>query len=215
MTADITIPKEAIEAHAKALLTHETWGLRSWSDLSDAEREERLEGSEVACLAMLKAWPGIIREPEDAPDGVVIPPMQFPYIILPLAAGAGSMTDIAEKLRDYANDDHERLCQGRTYSCSCGYDDKRDPLMTEAADTITALRAENERLKEIGNQSEAMALGYATENERLREFVLFVDKWTNYKPNKPEKPTSYEDCVKTIAPMAREFARAALEPSNE
>lgn len=49
------------------------------------------------------------------------------------------------------------------------------------------------------------------DNERLREFVLFVDKWTNYKPNKPEKPTSYEDCVKTIAPMAREFARAALE----
>jgi hypothetical protein len=54
------------------------------------------------------------------------------------------MTDIAEKLRDYANDDHERLCQGRTYSCSCGYDDKRDPLMTEAAETITALRAEVE-----------------------------------------------------------------------
>lgn len=58
MTSDINIPKEAIEAHARALLTHETWGLRSWSDLSDAEREERLEGSEVACLAMLKNWPG-------------------------------------------------------------------------------------------------------------------------------------------------------------
>lgn len=56
---DITIPDEALEAHAKALLTHETWGLRSWSDLSDAEREERLEGSEVACLAMIRAWPGM------------------------------------------------------------------------------------------------------------------------------------------------------------
>lgn len=51
---------------------------------------------------------------------------------------------------------------------------------------------------------------------RLREFVLFVDKWTNYKPNKPHQPTSYENCVKTIAPMAAEF-RAALtqEKTNE
>jgi hypothetical protein len=48
------------------------------------------------------------------------------------------------------------------------------------------------------------------EVERLREFV---DKWTNYKPNKPHQPTIYENCVKTIAPMAAEFAeeaRAAL-----
>lgn len=48
---------------------------------------------------------------------------------------------------------------------------------------------------------------------RLREFVLFVDKWTNYKPSKPHQPTSYENCVKTIAPMAAEF-RAALTPSH-
>lgn len=57
------------------------------------------------------------------------------------------MSDIVERLRDYASDDHERLCGGREYTCSCGYDEKRDPLITEAADTIIALRAENERLR--------------------------------------------------------------------
>jgi hypothetical protein len=51
------------------------------------------------------------------------------------------MTDIVERLRSYASDDHERLCQGRYYNCSCGYDDKRDPLMTEAAAEIERLRA--------------------------------------------------------------------------
>ena len=55
---EITIPPEAVEAHAKALLTHETWGYRSWDDLSEAERDERIEGSEVAIRAALAAWPG-------------------------------------------------------------------------------------------------------------------------------------------------------------
>ncbi len=52
------------------------------------------------------------------------------------------MTDIVEKLRGYARDDHERGCQGREYDCSCGYDGKRDTLLVEAADKIERLRAE-------------------------------------------------------------------------
>lgn len=51
------------------------------------------------------------------------------------------MSDIVERLRAYASDDHERGCKGREYDCSCGYDGKRDPLMNEAADEITRLRA--------------------------------------------------------------------------
>ncbi len=51
------------------------------------------------------------------------------------------MSDIVERLRIYATDDHERGCQGRCYDCSCGYDDKRDPLLKEAADEIERLRA--------------------------------------------------------------------------
>lgn len=51
------------------------------------------------------------------------------------------MSDLVERLREYASDDHERGCQGRYYDCSCGYDDKRDPLMNEAADRIEQLEA--------------------------------------------------------------------------
>lgn len=58
------------------------------------------------------------------------------------------MTDIVERLRAYAGDDHERGCQGRYYDCSCGYDDKRDPLLTQAADEIEKLRA---ALREIAD----------------------------------------------------------------
>lgn len=51
------------------------------------------------------------------------------------------MSDIVERLREYASDDHERLCEGRCYSCSCGYDDKRDPLLVQAAARIEQLEA--------------------------------------------------------------------------
>ena len=51
------------------------------------------------------------------------------------------MSDLVERLRGYASDDHERGCQGRYYDCSCGYDDKRDPLMNQAAARIEQLEA--------------------------------------------------------------------------
>lgn len=44
------------------------------------------------------------------------------------------MVDIVERLND-----HSRGCQGREYTCSCGYDDQRDA-------EILRLRAEVERL---------------------------------------------------------------------
>lgn len=50
-------------------------------------------------------------------------------------------SDIVERLRAYASDDHERGCQGRCYDCSCGYDGKRDPLLEEAAARIERLEA--------------------------------------------------------------------------
>lgn len=62
------------------------------------------------------------------------------------------MTDIVEKLRGYARDDHERGCQGREYDCSCGYDGKRDPLLEEAAAEIERLRAKCERLVAENNR---------------------------------------------------------------
>lgn len=59
------------------------------------------------------------------------------------------MTDIVERLREYADDDHERGCAGRCYDCSCGYDGKRDPLLKEAADEIERLRAALREIAEM------------------------------------------------------------------
>ena len=76
--------------------------------------------------------------------------------------------DIVERLREYAEDDHERLCQGRCYSCSCGYDDRRDPLMTEAADEIDRLRA---ALREIAKVTRGWEPGVWTEEEGRKYFA--------------------------------------------
>jgi hypothetical protein len=70
------------------------------------------------------------------------------------------MSDLVERLRVYASDDHERLCQGRCYTCSCGYDDKRDPLMTEAADEIERLRAALSKARTVALEEAAKAVAY-------------------------------------------------------
>ena len=49
------------------------------------------------------------------------------------------MSDLVERLREYASDDHERGCSGRYYDCHCGYDGKRDQLIDEAAARIEQL----------------------------------------------------------------------------
>lgn len=54
--------------------------------------------------------------------------------------------ELVERLRAYADDDHERLCGGRNYDCTCGYDERRDPLLAEAADAITRLVEERDKL---------------------------------------------------------------------
>ena len=55
--------------------------------------------------------------------------------------GEVTMSDIVERLRIYVSDeDHKRGCRGREYDCSCGYDGKRDQLLTDAVDTITRFR---------------------------------------------------------------------------
>lgn len=51
------------------------------------------------------------------------------------------MSDIVERLNGiWANDDHERGCQGREYSCSCGFDNRTAKTAEDAATEITRLR---------------------------------------------------------------------------
>jgi len=56
------------------------------------------------------------------------------------------MSNIVERLRAYAKSDHEKGCMGRCYSCDCGYDAQRDPLLIQAADEIKRLRAALEQI---------------------------------------------------------------------
>jgi hypothetical protein len=50
------------------------------------------------------------------------------------------MADIVERLHGQLSGDHKRGCQGRCYSCECGYDTSTESLMAEAADEIEQLR---------------------------------------------------------------------------
>lgn len=86
------------------------------------------------------------------------------------------MSDIVEMLLDYTKDDHARGCNGRQYDCLCGYDEKRDPLMVEAAKTIESLRSEvtqwvNHAKTAIWSDSEECKM-LTAENERLRAALL-------------------------------------------
>ena len=113
------------------------------------------------------------------------------------ATGEGRMSEIVERLRIYASEDHERLCQGREYTCSCGYDDRRDPLMTEAADEITRLEARvaglEKALSDAAEQMEWLA-------ENHPDCMGFIPPWPSTTP-----------AIK----VAAEKARAALNPSQE
>ena len=73
------------------------------------------------------------------------------------------MSDLVERLREYASDDHERGCQGRYYDCTCEYDGKRDPLLEEAADRIEQLEA---ALREIGSPPDHFTINDAVAKAR-------------------------------------------------
>lgn len=59
------------------------------------------------------------------------------------------MNDLVERLRALIPmDDHDRGCEGRNYTCQCGYDDRMEDGITEAADRITELEADLTRYAE-------------------------------------------------------------------
>lgn len=81
-------------------------------------------------------------------------------------------SDLIERLRTIStHDDHSRGCQGREYSCTCGYDDRWAALTTEAADEIERLTAR----KVVGPSREAIA------RELHRRFYIVV--------------TGHDDCL--------------------
>ncbi|MFQ6183605.1 hypothetical protein ACLMJV_16880 [Sinorhizobium meliloti] len=75
--------------------------------------------------------------------------------------------DLVERLRNISRGDHERLCQGREYVCSCDYDETSWKTAEEAAAEIDRLRRELKQARK--------ALGEAEETLRLVEHPAFPD----------------------------------------
>lgn len=56
---------------------------------------------------------------------------------------------VARLLAMISSDDHRRGCQGREYSCTCGYDDRKDAALAEAAAAIERLVAERDEARAL------------------------------------------------------------------
>jgi hypothetical protein len=57
------------------------------------------------------------------------------------------ITALVARLREVKTTDHERLCQGREYACSCGWDERVWAAAIAAADALEACQAENMDLR--------------------------------------------------------------------
>jgi hypothetical protein len=58
------------------------------------------------------------------------------------------MADLITRLRTTELDDHARGCEGRQYTCTCGFDDRLYAILEEAAAALTTAQAEAEALKQ-------------------------------------------------------------------
>lgn len=77
---DIRIPREALEAGARALLHAETPVTMEWNYSIPVVREEYLDKARAFFTAMVEAWPGMEHEPTDFERWK----LNFPFLILPL-----------------------------------------------------------------------------------------------------------------------------------
>jgi hypothetical protein len=93
-----------------------------------------------------------------------------------LAALPAASTELAARLRRiFLGDDHDRGCQGRHSSCSCGYDSRIQDAVDQAADAITVLVRRNAELE----QANAALMGarqslVATKCEQLDRLTRLV-----------------------------------------
>ena len=84
------------------------------------------------------------------------------------------MSDLTERLNRIWKDDHDRGCQGREYSCTCGFDEDVWKTAKEAADEIDQLTRElAEAERKLGEEiTKAMhAEARATLRERSYQYA--------------------------------------------
>lgn len=98
------------------------------------------------------------------------------------------MSEIIERLNVIIDGDHERGCEGRTYSCSCGFDDRLLAATREAREVLTRQR------EEIAALVEALANACAAADMVLAPICADVGRylydWADC-PNMIEKAHDY------------------------
>lgn len=76
--------------------------------------------------------------------------------------------DIAKELRDHASSDHTRGCEGRCYSCTCGYDSGTETVLETGAAEIARLTRELADARDAKRRALAIADERSKENVALR-----------------------------------------------
>lgn len=71
--------------------------------------------------------------------------------------------DVIDVLKNHLGSDHTRGCQGRCYSCTCGYDTATETILARAETEIASLRAQLEE-----EEANAACAWNAWENVRAK-----------------------------------------------
>lgn len=58
------------------------------------------------------------------------------------------MTDLIKRLLAIPGEDHARGCEGRNYSCNCGWNETIDRIVVEAADALAEAAEREKGLRE-------------------------------------------------------------------
>lgn len=75
---------------------------------------------------------------------------------------------IIEKIREALEGDHERLCQGREYTCTCGHDDAVQQALTAALQSADEPSAHQNHVLPSTHLAEARAIiGYLLDRHHI------------------------------------------------
>ncbi len=134
------------------------------------------------------------------------------------------MTDLVLRLREQLTSGHVKRCQGREYTCDCGYDLVNEGVIELAATEIETLRARVEaadleysidyhahnllklRYGQLERECAAAEARAAELERRLADAVKALDEIADFNATDPWRLTAR--CMKEIARDARAAARA-------
>jgi hypothetical protein len=134
----------------------------------------------------------------------------------------GDVAELIERLREVSEGDHERLCQGREYACTCGYDQRTLDAATEAASRLAALQQRMDALErknvflgdanmELLDRSKAAEIRAEAAEQRVEELSSdFADRSIKYICEKARA-----EAAEARERVLREALSAAPRPNGD